>query len=228
MRFATLLLVAATLAWSPALAVDVEPIAKEHRPIVVTHDPGATINVLFWKDGAPTLLSEDHIVRMDDKTIWTAPAGVYAVIRQGSAVVTVNREGSPGPGPGPDPKPEPEPNPEPDPPDPDPGPEPDPEPTPGILATWAIFVEERRDRAEHAEAIAVLNHPRFRESLEDRGIRLRVFDDDEAAARPFVAVAGERRPALILMTEDGSTHRVFDAPKSLDEAETLIRENVVR
>lgn len=205
-----------------ARAIDVEPIAKEHRPIVVTHEPGVEVNILFWQDGAPQLLDESHIVRMTDRTIWSAPAGTYSVIRQGSAIVTVSRESSPRPDPDPEPKP--------DPPDPDPGPdpEPEPEPEPGIVAKWAIVVEEVQDRGNHPEQTTTLNDPRFRDLMDERGLKLRIYDDDMQSAAPFVRVAGDERPALILMTEDGSEHRAFPFPSSVEDAETILRENLQR
>lgn len=200
-----------------AYAVEVDGIAKEHRPIVVNHESGVQINVLYWDNGEPKLLTDDHLIRLDDRTIWSAPAGTYAVIQQGSAIVQVTADGSPRPGPDPTPGPQPEP------PRPDP---PDPEPTPGpqIEIKWAVWIYEQADAISQQKQTNVRQSIETRQYLDSQSIKFAAYDDDQdaAKAKPFRSVA-DKLPALVLM-QDASTFTVHAAPSSLEELKTLIAE----
>ena len=198
-----------------AYAVEVDGIAKEHRPIVVTHEIGVQINVLYWDNGEPRLLADDHLIRLDDRTIWTAPAGTYAVIQQGSVIVQVTADGSPRPDPTPGPKP--------DPPKPDP-PEPEPTPGPQIEIRWAVWIYEQTDAISQREQTNVRQSIETRKYLDSRSIKFAAYDDDQdaAKAKPFRAVA-DKLPALVLM-QNASTFTVHPAPLSLDDLKKLVKE----
>lgn len=210
-----LLAIAIAVTACSAYAVEVDGIAKEHRPIVVTHESGVRINVLFWDNGEPRLLTDDHLIRLDDRTIWSAPAGVYTVIQQGSVIVQVTADGSPRPSPTPGPKP--------DPPKPDP---PDPEPTPGpqIEIKWAVWIYEQTDAISQRDQTNVRQSIETRKYLDSRGIKFAAYDDDQdaAKARPFLSVAGNL-PALVLM-QDASAFTTHSAPSSIEELRKLIAE----
>lgn len=198
-----------------AYAVEVDGIAKEHRPIVVTHESGVQINVLYWDNGEPKLLTDDHLIRLDDRTIWSAPSGTYAVIQQGSAIVQVTADGSPRPSPTPGPKPEP---PKPDPPDPGPT------PGPQIEIKWAVWIYEQTDAIEQIEQTNVRQSIETRQYLDSQGIKFAAYDDDQdaAKAKPFRSVAG-KLPALVLM-QNANTFTVHPAPVSFDDLKKLVKE----
>ncbi|MEL6898427.1 MAG: hypothetical protein AAFP90_20210 [Planctomycetota bacterium] len=211
------------VAWMAATAssVDVPAINKEFRPIVVSHDAGVRIDVLHWAGDAPSMLPDDHFVRQETATIWTAPAGVYAVVgnSDGVVIVTVVRENSPRP-------PPPGPNPSPDPPRPEPKPDPSPGPPP-LVAKWLMIIEEVSDRPKYPKQTAVSLDLAFWKTLTDRGFQVRRYDANQEAAKPYTREANAKLPALVIM-ESAEKWRVFRLPESTESVEQIIRENVVR
>ena len=206
-------------------AVEVEPIQKRDTPIVITHGEGETVNAVFvTPGGAWEFLADNHFRRGDTETIMAGPPGQYLVTTGDSSIINVIEEGRPDPDPqprpDPTPDPQPEPDPQPDPPDPEPGPAP-------ILAKWLVFLEEQSERANNPQQTAVITSLALRESLIDRGIKVRVYDDDQPAAQPFAKVAGTDRPAMILI-EDSKNFRVFDVPDSVAAVEQIVMENTLR
>lgn len=220
-----LIVVFLTLGFSSlATAIDVSPINKRDQPVVITHDPGETVNAIYISgEGEWKFLPESHFTRLDGTTVMAGPPGQYLLTTGGSTIIKIVDEDGPRPSPNPGPKPDPKPNPGPDPPDP----EPEPGPAP-FLATWAIWIEEQEERGQHERSVSVMTDPDVRADLIERGIQPRIYDKDQDTAKPFAKIAGDVRPALILMTADAKQTRVFPAPKSKDELETIIRENVIR
>jgi hypothetical protein len=215
--FRSFLLVACILAPLSvnAQGIEVDGIAQEFRPVVVLHPPGVKINVLFWKNGQPTLLAEEHLVRMDDRTVWAAPVGTYAVIQQGSAIVTVNPSSEPDPRP--DPIPDPSPAPPPGPKPPPPGPDPD---TDKLSVTGIYFFEEQMDRGKFTEQTAVITDAEFRKNMKERGIPTIILDRDLESAKPWQSRI-ESLPA-VLFYESQDRWKVFPVPKTVDELNQLL------
>ena len=195
-------------------------INRRDQPVKINHPNGATVQAIYVDAaGEWVFLDDRHFIRDETFTIFAAPPGSYFVTTGDSTIVKVVD--------GNDPSPRPRPNPRPDP--PPPGPEPKPEPKPGpppLVAKWAVWVEEQMDRQQHPEAVAVMTDPAVQRSLTDRGLKWRIYDDDQPSAK-WLADATTIRPAFMLF-EEGGQPRVFAAPKSADALEAIIRENVVR
>lgn len=203
---------------SAAFAVDASTVVKRDQPIVVDHESGQTINAIFgaveggvfvWK-----FLPEQHFIRGDVKTYFAAPPGEYIIVVGDSKVIKVIEEGTP------DPQPDPRPRPEPD-------PKPDPSPD-GIRAEWVLFIEENTDRSKHPEASNTMRDKELVQTLAEIGLKYRVYDDDDPAAKGFLRLIGDTRPAMIILGVNPSDYRVFPAPKSVEEAERTIRGAIIR
>ena len=190
-------------------------ISPRDRPVKINHPAGATIQAIYVADnGKWAFLAEPHFIRHDEFTIFAAPANTYLVTTGDSTILKIVDDGDPEPDP-PDPKPEPEPEPE-------PGPQP-------IVAKWAIWIEEQSERAKHVEQTRVATQAKTRGDLIGRGIQPRIYDDDQQAAQPFLPLTdGRPLPVLVLYDEVAKEHRSFPAPKTKEELERIIRENVVR
>lgn len=217
MRLAIILLIA-TFAF-PLRAVDVAPVQKRDTPIVIKHEAGQTINAVFVDSvGAWKFLPDSHFMRGETQTVMAGPPGQYLITAGDSSIVQIIEEGQPDP-----PKPKPRPKPKPD---PNPEPEPDPQPD-GIRAEWLVFLEEQEERAQNPAKAQVITDAGFRQTLADIGLKVRVYDDDQEVAKPFLRVAGTERPVMILVGDDGKT-RVFAVPESIAQAEQLIRGAIIR
>lgn len=202
--------------------VEAPSISKRDQPIKINHPEGAKIQAIYALVAGEKVewlfLPEDHFVRGETHTILAAPPGDYLVTAGDSTIIKVVEQGDPGP------QPRPKPNPKPDP----PGPNPEPEPPPDQLRVeWAIWVEEISERMKHLQATSTMMDLNARRSLTDRGIDVRLYDDDQSEAEPFLSITEGRRPALVLM-QDSENYLVFDAPKSPEELETLIRRHAIR
>ena len=221
MRFVALLLIA--IAGACAQAVDVAPVQKRDRPIVIKHESGETVNAIYGRVQAGKVvwefLPDDHFHRGDTQTVMAGPIGEYIITTGDSAIVKVIEDGRPHP----EPIPDPEPSPEPDPPDPKPDP---PGPNP-IKASWVIWVEEQEHRGQFPSETKVMLDLDKRAELNDRGLKVRIFDEDQPLGKPFASAAGDVRPAMILL-EDDKNFRVFKAPRTVEELEKIIRGNVIR
>lgn len=206
---------------SLTFAVDAPTIAKRDQPIVVDHAEGETINAIFgsveggsfvWK-----FLPDAHFIRTETKTYLAAPPGEYIIIVGESRIIKVVEEGSPDP---PKPKPDPKPDPRPD-------PKPDPQPD-AIQAEWLIWIEEVQDRTKHLDQTSTMLSTQLRKTLDEIGLKVRVYDDDQPEALSYLRLVGDKRPALIILGKVPGEYRVFDAPSSVEEAEKLIRRAIVR
>lgn len=213
----TVLIVAVCTA---AFAVDTPTVVKRDQPVVIEHEVGQTINAIFgaveggsftWK-----FLPEQHYIRTETKTYFAAPPGEYIIVVGNTQVIKIIEEGAP------DPRPHPQPDPKPDP-EPDPDPQPD-----GIRAEWVLFIEEVSDRSKHPEASNTIRDADLVETIAEIGLKYRVYDDDDPAAKGFLRLIGDIRPAMIILGKDPSQYRVFPAPKSVEEAEKTIRGAIVR
>lgn len=104
------------------------------------------------------------------------------------------------------------------PPNPDPTPDPDPPepgPTPVVVGDWYIVVEESADRTPGtAEALRV---------IQTSGKNFRVYDDDSVDAAGYLdSVRGIKRPALLILDENGKKLDARPLPQSADEMKALI------
>lgn len=198
--------------------IDVDTIQKRDRPFAISHDAGVVVQAIYVdSSGRWSYLADDHFIREDEKTYMAAPVGEYLITTGQAKIVKVIDEGQP------DPKPEPEPEP------PKPDPKPDPEPD-GIRAEWAVWIEEIEDRTKHIDESQVMRDAETWEFVQSLGIKIRIYDDDQPIAAPFVKVmqqSGVQTPALILV-ESEQVYRVFPAPKSFAEVEKTIRGAIIR
>jgi len=198
--------------------IDVDTIQKRDRPFAISHDAGVVVQAIYVdSSGRWSYLADHHFIREDEKTYMAAPAGEYLITTGQAKIVKVIDEGQP------DPKPEPEPEP------PKPDPKPDPEPD-GIRAEWAVWIEEIEDRTKHIDESQVMRDAETWEFVQSLGIKIRIYDDDQPIAAPFVKVmqqSGVQTPALILV-ESEQVYRVFPAPKSFAEVEKTIRGAIIR
>ena len=198
--------------------IDVDTIQKRDRPFAISHDAGVVVQAIYVdSSGRWSYLADHHFIREDEKTYMAAPAGEYLITTGQAKIVKVIDEGQP------DPKPEPEPEP------PKPDPKPDPEPD-GIRAEWAVWIEEIEDRTKHIDESQVMRDAETWEFVQSLGIKIRIYDDDQPIAAPFVKVmqqSGVQTPALILVESD-KVYRVFPAPKTFADAEKTIRGAIIR
>jgi len=198
--------------------IDVDTIQKRDRPFAISHDAGVVVQAIYVdSSGRWSYLADDHFIREDEKTYMAAPVGEYLITTGQAKIVKVIDEGQP------DPKPEPEP----EPPKPDPKPDPPPD---GIRAEWAVWIEEIEDRTKHLEESQVMRDAETWEFVQSLGIKIRIYDDDQPIAAPFVKVmqqSGVQTPALILVESD-KVYRVFPAPKTFADAEKTIRGAIIR
>lgn len=193
-------------------------IVRRDEPVKINHPAGATIQAIYVDgNGEWAFLADRHFVRDSTFTILAAPPSTYLVTTGESTILKVVGGSGPEPQPGPSPRPDPTP----------PGPEPQPDPgPPPLVAKWAVWIEEQMKRGDYPDVVAVMTSPDVRRSLEDRGLKWRIYDDDEGAVK-WLADATTIRPAFMLI-EEGGQPRVFPAPKTAEELKTIIRENVVR
>jgi hypothetical protein len=200
--------------------IDVDTIQKRDRPFAISHDAGVIVQAIYVdSSGRWSYLADDHFIREDEKTYMAAPVGEYLITAGQAKIIKVIDDGNP------DPKPKPEPEPEPPKPDPKPDPEPD-----GIRAEWAVWIEEIEDRTKHIDESQVMRDAETWEFVQSLGIKIRIYDDDQPIAAPFVKVmqqSGVQTPALILVESD-KVYRVFPAPKTFADAEKTIRGAIIR
>lgn len=205
-----------------AAQITAPAIGRRDQPVKINHPAGATVQAIYvTRSGDWAFLPERHFVRSEKFTILAAPPSTYLVTTGDSTILKIVEDGEPNPQPGPEPEPEPKPDPKPD---PSPGPEPGPAP---VVAEWAVWIEEQQERAKHVDETAVMTDAAVRRDLEDRGLKVRIYDDDQPEAEPLVSQTKGVRPAFLLLDVSGKT-RCFPAPKSREALEKIIRENVVR
>lgn len=203
--------------YSPTLALDVPPLVAEYEPIVVQHAAAAEVKVVPWGATEPGFLSETYVKRFTDHTVIGGPVGTYLIAGDGDLAWVVRSPSDgpvpPGPQPGPSPQPKPEPS-------------PDPRPVP-LLAKWLVIVEEMQDRGNHPAKTSVITDRMYWQSINDRGMQVRIYDKDQPESESYKKVINEPLPVMMLM-EDSKNYRVFPVPDSTEAVDAIIRENVVR
>lgn len=108
---------------------------------------------------------------------------------------------------------------------PNPFPQPDGE---QFVAEWVLWIEEIEDRTKYPEQTQAMQSSEMDSLIAEIGLKKRVYDDDQSEASAFLSIAGDTRPAMIVLGKDPSQYKVFPAPSSVEEAETLIRGAIVR
>lgn len=88
---------------------------------------------------------------------------------------------------------------------------------PRYESLYAVVVEETKDRAAYSD---VINSPIW-EDLKKRKVDYRFYDDDSDEAKPYTGVVTDR-PALILLTAEGSVVWKGPLPKSAADAKKFI------
>lgn len=88
-------------------------------------------------------------------------------------------------------------------------------------SAWFVILEESEQR-DIDIAILLQNKP-WRDSLAERKINFRVFDDDQPEAASYAKVI-EERPAYLFISLTGKVLKKGTAPKSVKQADALIGE----
>lgn len=88
-------------------------------------------------------------------------------------------------------------------------------------SAWFVILEESEQR-DIDLAILLQNKP-WRDSLTERKINFRVFDDDQPEAESYAKVIDER-PAYLFVSLTGKVLKKGTAPKSVKQADKLISE----
>lgn len=88
---------------------------------------------------------------------------------------------------------------------------------------WLIFIEESSDR--DIDLAILLQNKKWTDSLADRKINYRTYDQDQDEATTYrPLIEGKRLPQLFFVTPDGKVRKQVDSPKSAKEADSLIKE----
>ncbi|MEO1528703.1 MAG: hypothetical protein AAFX06_25050 [Planctomycetota bacterium] len=204
-------------------AVKAPSVNKRDRPITIQHPEGAKVQAIFanvvegrvvWQ-----FLPDEHFTREAKKTVFAAPPGEYLITTGDSTILKIVDEGGPKPRPPPPP-----------PFDEDDGEQDDTEPEPApkkLKLNWVVWVEEQANRSQNWEQTATMIDPYAGKFIADWPAKKRIYDADQAGAKPFLAITEGKRPAVVLMESD-DRFLVFPAPKSVNELETLIRRHALR
>lgn len=87
--------------------------------------------------------------------------------------------------------------------------------------SWVICVEESADRT--AIVAAFLDDTAYHNSLDSRGLKWRIYDDDSPDAVPYTG-ATQERPGLVIVSADGKQLHAGAWPETRDELDATIRE----
>lgn len=212
--------------------VEVASVVQRDTPTPIQHESGVTIQAIFGQineDGSFTweYLPDKHFIRQDTITYFAAPPGEYLIVSGEGRIIKIVEEGNPKPKPNPKPEPLP-PDPEPE---PDPKPDPKPEPKPDLLqAKWIIVLEETMDRSKFFEEASTVRDAEFTAFVSELGLSLRIYDPDQGNAAGYVDAAKARGVSLpcMFIYESEKKYKVVPAPKSVSEAEQLIRGSIIR
>lgn len=90
---------------------------------------------------------------------------------------------------------------------------------------WIVFIEETLERDKHPEMAVLFQDWVWRQSLEERKIKVRFYDDDQPEAAGFKKYAPDM-PAVVFIRPNGDVVKVVKVPKedTKKQIENMIRE----
>lgn len=118
-------------------------------------------------------------------------------------------------------------------PEPEPGPDPQPDdndvkPPVVIEGAWVILVEETEDRSKYIDWLLIQQDASLWQSLSDRGIKWRWYDDDSADAAKYKKDADKTGlPSILVYDKSGNLigHKKATDIKSKDDFNKFIKES---
>lgn len=90
---------------------------------------------------------------------------------------------------------------------------------------WVVFVEETGERDKHPEMALLYQDWVWRQSLEERGIKVRFYDDDQPEATGYKKYT-PTLPAVVFIRPNGDVPKIASVPKddTKKQIENMIRE----
>lgn len=77
---------------------------------------------------------------------------------------------------------------------------------------WVVFVEETQEREKHPEVALLAQDWVWRQSLEERQIKVRFYDDDQPEATGYKKYA-PNLPAVVFIRPNGDVVKIATVPK---------------
>lgn len=90
---------------------------------------------------------------------------------------------------------------------------------------WVVFIEETGERDKHPEMAVLFQDWQWRQSLEERKIKVRFYDDDQPEAAGYKKYA-PKMPAVVFIRPNGDVVKIAEVPKedTKKQIENMIRE----
>lgn len=90
---------------------------------------------------------------------------------------------------------------------------------------WLVFIEETGERDNHPEMAALIQDWQWRQSLDERSIKVRFYDDDQPEAAGYKKYT-PKIPAVVFIRPNGDTIKIAEVPKedTKRQIENMIRE----
>ena len=90
---------------------------------------------------------------------------------------------------------------------------------------WLVLIEETAERDKHPEMAALIQDWQWRQSLNERNIKVRFYDDDQAEAAGYKKYT-PKLPAAVFIRPNGDTIKIAEVPKTdtKKQIENMIRE----
>lgn len=97
--------------------------------------------------------------------------------------------------------------------------------TPTYDDAWVVFIEETGERDKHPEMALLYQDWVWRQSLEERGIKVRFYDDDQPEAAGYKKYT-PALPAVVFIRPNGDVPKIAAVPKddTKKQIENMIRE----
>ena len=77
---------------------------------------------------------------------------------------------------------------------------------------WLVFIEETGERDKHPEMAVLYQDWVWRQSLDERGIKVRFYDDDQPEATGYKKYT-PTLPALVFIRPNGDVPKIVPVPK---------------
>lgn len=84
--------------------------------------------------------------------------------------------------------------------------------TPKYDDAWLVFIDETQERDKHPEVSALVQDWPWRQSLEERKIKVRFYDDDQPEATGYKKYAPDL-PAMVFIRPNGDVVKIASVPK---------------
>lgn len=97
--------------------------------------------------------------------------------------------------------------------------------TPTYDDAWVVFIEETDERNKHPEMALLYQDWQWRQSLDERGIKVRFYDDDQPEAAGYKKYT-PTLPAVVFIRPNGDVPKIAAVPKTdtKKQIENMIRE----